>query len=892
MFLLSFVILIIFTNLILGILVFLKDRSKLVNISFFSLTVAISGWVLTNYLADNLVAHDTRLLNTKLTMFFGLLLMFLFYYFVSNFIRTNIKAKTINLFLTPAVFIVLVLSFGNGIVSGITTVNDVTAVNFGKLSFLYVLTFFVTLVISVYLLIDNSRNLKGDKKIQLDLLNFGLLISVFLGAISNLLLPFVFNNYKFATYGTGVTLIFVGFTTYAIIKHRLWNIRFVVAKSLAYLILLAILAIFYAGGVLGIERLMFRESFAQISIIQGAVRTLFAVIMAFSFQPLRHWVTKKTDKVFFKGQYDSGDLLAKLSHILGSSIILNELLSQVTDVLTKDVKISRSLFVLLESENKIYSSHSTGYKESINIDPKDIAVLANEQILVLGELEYNSRLKNLLVKYDAELSLPLKTDKGLLGVWLIGEKNSGEAYSQQDYQVFEIITPEIAVAIENAKAYGEISAFNETLKIKINHATRKLEQKNSELLKSGQQLEDLVNFLPDATFAIDMTGRIIIWNKSMEELTGVNAEKMIGKGNKEYSRLFENKSEISLVEQISKRGLKSDENQDEMGEESNYLHAEAYFRNLNGKKTYLGVKAAPLYDQNHNIVGAIESLRDITEIKLVERLLRKNNEELRKIDLAKDDFISMASHQLRTPITAIKGYLSMLIEGDAGEVKISQYDFILEAYRASNRMTGLVNDLLNVSRMEAGRFYLEINQVSLDIIVEEEMKQLEGNVRERGLYLKFKKGKQIPIVSADKTKIRQVIMNFIDNAVYYTRTGGITIELYRENEGVVFTVTDTGIGVPKGQQAKLFQKFYRADNAKNMRPDGTGLGLFLARKVIESHGGKIIFHSTEGKGSVFGFKIPIKNMARKFSVVMPDVSSSSAMILQNASKQNLDLVKK
>lgn len=236
----------------------------------------------------------------------------------------------------------------------------------------------------------------------------------------------------------------------------------------------------------------------------------------------------------------------------------------------------------------------------------------------------------------------------------------------------------------------------------------------------------------------------------------------------------------------------------------------------------------------------------------------------------------MASHQLRTPLTAIKGYLSMLLEGDAGEIKVSQYDFINEAYSAAGRMVGLINDLLNVSRMETGRFFLEPKEVDVERMVAEEVKQLENHAREKGLYLKVEVKGKVPHIFADETKIRQVIMNFIDNAIYYTSTGGVTVKMRKEKDDFVFEVHDTGIGVPKEQMHHLFEKFFRADNARTTRPDGTGLGIYLAKRVVEDHGGKVLFHSEMGKGSVFGFKFPLKKVAPKLAGGTP-IKTSPAL---------------
>lgn len=237
--------------------------------------------------------------------------------------------------------------------------------------------------------------------------------------------------------------------------------------------------------------------------------------------------------------------------------------------------------------------------------------------------------------------------------------------------------------------------------------------------------------------------------------------------------------------------------------------------------------------------------------------LKQSNDKLRALDEAKDEFVSMASHQLRTPLTSIKGYLSMVLEGDAGKITSTQKDMLGQAFFSSQRMVYLISDLLNVSRLKTGKFIIESKPVYLPDVIEDETNQLQEGARTKNLTLSFTKPKTFPTMKLDEMKIRQVVMNFTDNAIYYTPSGGkITVSLKESAKSVEFTVKDSGIGVPKEQQPKLFTKFYRADNARKARPDGTGLGLFMAKKVIIAQGGSIIFDSKEGKGSTFGFSFP------------------------------------
>ncbi len=237
--------------------------------------------------------------------------------------------------------------------------------------------------------------------------------------------------------------------------------------------------------------------------------------------------------------------------------------------------------------------------------------------------------------------------------------------------------------------------------------------------------------------------------------------------------------------------------------------------------------------------------------------LQASNEKLKALDEAKDEFISMASHQLRTPLTSVKGYISMVLEGDAGPLSPSQKELLTQSFLSSQRMVYLISDLLNVSRLRTGKFVIEAKPTYLPDVVQGEIQQLTEMAGARKLTIEFTPPDHFPTLNIDETKIRQVIMNFVDNALYYTPAGGkVVIKLLELPQSVEFTVTDTGLGVPKEEQHHLFTKFYRAQNAQKARPDGTGLGLYMAKKIITAQGGVIVFQSQEGKGSTFGFNLP------------------------------------
>jgi len=272
------------------------------------------------------------------------------------------------------------------------------------------------------------------------------------------------------------------------------------------------------------------------------------------------------------------------------------------------------------------------------------------------------------------------------------------------------------------------------------------------------------------------------------------------------------------------------------------------------------------------LVIAIQNALSVQEVKdvnihLQQRIdaatkeLRASNAQLRHLDTTKDEFLSMASHQLRTPLTSVKGYISMVLEGDAGKVSDMQKHLLSEAFVSSERMVHLIHDFLNVSRLQTGKFMLETRPIDLVKLVDAEVSSLVRTAEARNMKLKFTHSGDMPVLNIDENKIQQVVMNYIDNAIFYSHEQTtILVSLRRDGDMAELRVHDTGIGVPKHEQAQLFTKFYRASNARKQRPDGTGVGLYLAKKVVTAHGGEVLFESQEGKGSTFGFRLPISKL--------------------------------
>lgn len=239
-----------------------------------------------------------------------------------------------------------------------------------------------------------------------------------------------------------------------------------------------------------------------------------------------------------------------------------------------------------------------------------------------------------------------------------------------------------------------------------------------------------------------------------------------------------------------------------------------------------------------------------------DRELSQANERLREIDRVKSEFISIAAHQLRTPLSAIKWSQQMLYDEELGPLAIEQKQVISQTQQSVTRLVRLVNNLLDVDHLEIGKGQYEQTDVDLIATIQNIFDELRPRITEKTIDISLRVDRDIPKLRANQERLRDVFYNLIDNAVKYTPVGGkISIELTPVN-GVTISIRDTGIGIPEVHKTKLFTRFARAENAKRVDADGSGLGLYIVKKIIEINNGTISVESTEGVGTTFILNFP------------------------------------
>ncbi len=388
------------------------------------------------------------------------------------------------------------------------------------------------------------------------------------------------------------------------------------------------------------------------------------------------------------------------------------------------------------------------------------------------------------------------------------------------------------------------------------------------LRDSERRLTDIINFLPDATLVTDKDGNVISWNHAMEAMTGIEAKEMLGKGNYEYALPLYGQRRPILIDLVLKKQEEVEKDYSNIERSGAILIGEALTPSLKGRPTYLHGTAAALYDSKGNIVGAIESICDITERKRAEETLQQANRDLeiavdkaRKATDAKSEFLANMSHEIRTPLNGIIGMIGLLMDT---KLSAEQREYAQIAHISSETLLALINDILDLSKIEARKLELEMKDFDLGSLLKDTKDLLTIDAHEKGLDLVCMLDPRVPLrLRGDAGRLRQVLVNLGGNAVKFTAAGKIAIRvsLVGEDEGnasIRFSISDTGIGIPADRQDILFTPFTQVDSSTTRKYGGTGLGLAISKQLVELMGGRIGVDSQERKGSTFWFTAVFK----------------------------------
>lgn len=359
--------------------------------------------------------------------------------------------------------------------------------------------------------------------------------------------------------------------------------------------------------------------------------------------------------------------------------------------------------------------------------------------------------------------------------------------------------------------------------------------------------EAMLLSIGEGLVATGKDGNIVFVNRAFEEFLGWKEEEVQGK-------LF-----MNLVHMFDEFGKEIDRPNRPMHKVLNTKHDQGYsatstsnmfYKRKDGSLFPVAVTISPIVVEDE-VIGAVEVFRDITREK--------------EIDKEKTEFVSLASHQLRTPLSSVNWYAEMLLAGDAGRLTKRQKEYAEEIFAGNQRMIGLVNSLLNVSRLELGTFSVNPEKVDIVALAFAAIDEQKLQIKRKKLKVTTEFPDERPCeVTADPKLLQMIFQNLLSNAIKYTpEKGQIQVVVEKHTEKILIKVTDSGIGIPKDQQDKIFTKLFRADNVKEQDMEGTGLGLYIIKSIVEASGGEIRFDSKQDKGTTFFVTLPASGMRRR-----------------------------
>ncbi|MBW1785771.1 MAG: response regulator [Deltaproteobacteria bacterium] len=425
------------------------------------------------------------------------------------------------------------------------------------------------------------------------------------------------------------------------------------------------------------------------------------------------------------------------------------------------------------------------------------------------------------------------------------------------------------------------------------------EQKRAEEIvkNSEQRLGQIIDFLPDPTWVIDNEGYVVTWNQAMENLTGIAAADMVGKGNYEYALPFYGERRPILIDLVRKWIPEDEKKYLSIKRVGKKLVSESHHPNLGDGGRYLAGTASLVHDATGQVAGAIESLRDITERKRMEQEIITAKETAEEATKAKSDFLANMSHEIRTPMNAVIGMAHLALQT---ELTPKQADYVRKIQRSAHSLLGIINDILDFSKIEAGKMQMESVDFSLDEVFDNVSTVVGVKVHEKKLEFLMDAAPDVPMaLMGDPLRLGQVLINLCNNAVKFTEEGEIVIStraVMKDENSVTlrFSVRDTGVGMTEEQKGKLFQAFSQADTSTTRKYGGTGLGLTISKRLVNMMNGEIWVESEPGKGSEFIFTATFglsRSAARRhlepsvdlrgMRVLVVDDNASSREILQS-----------
>jgi PAS domain S-box-containing protein len=688
------------------------------------------------------------------------------------------------------------------------------------MNYLYLLHFIAYFTAGGVILSSRYEKSSVVERIRYKYFLAGIILTCIVGATFNVILPIAFHVGYFIYFGPLGSIFVVISTAYAILKYRLMDVSLVIKKTSAYSLVTTGITFSYVLVVMAFE-FIFR-SILGYSSFWAAVPA--ALVVALTFIPVREQLQRVTDRIFFRHIVLYQRVIKEITRTIVSVTDLHTIFRLIDRTIVRVMCIKNASVLLLEEKENQYVVEKTnglpqvitGIRLSLDdplvtylIEKKDAIILEEIKALLASDLtppaekEKLKKIQAEMEHFEAAVSVPSFLRNRLVGILNLGEKLSGELYSPDDLELLFTLTSEAAVAIENAKLYRDIS-------------------------QTRDYLNNLVQGSDDAILTLDLSGTVLTLNRGAEELFGVELAEAAGKIPPFFSA---DEIKDMLGQVVSGQPIKALEIRKTMKK---------------GVEYSLLLTLSAICEGDGKIIGFSAIIKDITR--------------LRRLDIVKQEFLYTISNELRTPLTPIHGYLSLLLSGELGELTPKQKETLEIVLKQGQRLQNLIDSVIDISRIEAGKpLGIKREPVFLDEIVRENIENYRSAYQSKGIKLEAVFPANRIALMADQNKLLRVMENLLGNAYKYTPVGGEVRVLVTEEGGQArVSVVDTGIGLAPQHLANVFQKFYQIDNGYARSSGGIGMGLAIAREIVETHGGRIWAESQGiGRGSSFIFTLPV-----------------------------------
>ncbi len=506
------------------------------------------------------------------------------------------------------------------------------------------------------------------------------------------------------------------------------------------------------------------------------------------------------------------DYLLEISRALTAQLDLSAVLRKILEAAAEMLSGQAGLIALRQDDGSYAISANYGISpqalEMLGPLLSDLPERADASGWTIPELERKLTLVARAVRLSLQqvVALPMMAGDQQVGAIYIFRAHGGR-FSSDERQVLESFADQAAIAVNNARLYQEVA-------------------------REKRRLDAILEATADGVLILDPAHRITVFNRALARMTGWSAARALRARHDDVIQLQNQRAGMTLSEaEAGGWPLTS----------SGTLYVEGDLARPDGSRISVGITYAPLFDREGRLVNIVGSVRDITRFREAEEL--------------KSTFISIISHELKTPVALIKGYAGTLRRKDAewNAATVRESAAVIE--EEADRLTQLIDNLLDASRLQAGGLELNLGDVALDQMAKRLVEKFRTQTNQHVLSVDFPP--DWPLVQADAGRMEQVLSNLIGNAIKYSPSGGAVRVTGRMLPGeAIVSVSDEGIGIPVEEQARIFERFYRVDDALSRRTAGSGLGLYLAKAVVDAHGGRIWVESAPGHGATFSFALP------------------------------------